>query len=371
MIALLQQERKFSSSSNDYSELEIFRQAVLKLRITSPRAALIERRALKRLIERARADDDKRKESIIAYLLHLLRKYSKLFRSEFSDDNDSQGSTPCSPTVQGSFEDCSGPIGNGHAFQRQLSKLSSFNFKTNSPRSGNLPMPPEELRCPISLKLMYDPVIISSGQTYERACIEKWLSDGHTTCPKTQQQLSHVSLTPNYCVKDLITRWCEHNEIPVPDGPPGSLDLNYWRLALSESEGLTRSTESVESCKFKGVMVVSPEESETTEILEENDELNIDSSGQEAHDKEVYMFERCQSFMAVLNDGKNLRTQLKVVEQIRVSLKDDEEARDFMGANGFVEALVRFLRLAVHEGNENAQGIGAMALFNLAVDNDR
>lgn len=371
VIALLQQERKFSSSSNDYSELEIFRQVVLKLHITSPRAALIERRALKRLIERARAEDDKRKESIIAYLLHLLRKYSKLFRSEFSDDNDSQGSTPCSPTVQGSFEDCSGPIGNGHAFQRQLSKLSSFNFRTNSPRSGNLPMPPEELRCPISLKLMYDPVIISSGQTYERACIEKWLSDGHTTCPKTQQQLSHVGLTPNYCVKDLITRWCEHNEIPVPDGPPGSLDLNYWRLALSESEGSTRSTESTESCKFKGVMVVSPEKSETTEILEENDVENLDSSGQEAHDKEVYMFERCQSFMAVLNEGENLRTQLKVVEQIRLSLKDDEETRDFMGANGFVEALVRFLRLAVHEGNENAEGIGAMALFNLAVDNDR
>ncbi|BAT97065.1 hypothetical protein VIGAN_09041400 [Vigna angularis var. angularis] len=33
-----------------------------------------------------------------------MRKYSKLFRSEFSDDNDSQGSQPCSPTVQRSLE---------------------------------------------------------------------------------------------------------------------------------------------------------------------------------------------------------------------------------------------------------------------------
>lgn len=372
VIALLQQERKFSSSSNDYSELEIFRQAVSKLHITSPRAALIERRALKKLIERARVEDDKRKESIIAYLLHLLRKYSKLFRSEFSDDNDSQGSTPCSPTVQGSFEDHSGPIGNGHAFQRQLSKLSSFNFKTNSPRSGNLPILPEEFKCPISLQLMYDPVIISSGQTYERACIEKWFSDGHTTCPKTQQQLSHLGLTPNYCVKDLIIRWCEHNGIPLPDGPPKSLDFNYWRLALSESEASnSRSMESIEPCKFKGVLVVSPEKSETTEIHEENNMKNLDSPSQEAHDKEVYMFERCESFMAVLNEGKNIKRQLKVVEQVRLLLKDDEEERDFMGANGFVEALMRFLRLAVHEGNDHAQGIGAMALFNLAVDNDR
>ncbi|KAL2559927.1 U-box domain-containing protein 45 [Forsythia ovata] len=100
IIALLQQGRKFNGNCNDNNELESFHQAASKLGITSSRAALRERRALKKLIERAQAEEDKRKESIVAYLLHLIRKYSKLFRSEFSDDNDSQGSTPCSPTVQ-------------------------------------------------------------------------------------------------------------------------------------------------------------------------------------------------------------------------------------------------------------------------------
>ena len=32
---------------------------------------------------------------------------------------------------------------------------------------------------------MSDPVIICSGQTYERVCIEKWFSEGNDTCPKT------------------------------------------------------------------------------------------------------------------------------------------------------------------------------------------
>ena len=104
LIALLQQGRKFSDS-NDSNELECFHLAATRLGITSSRTALTERRALKKLIERARAEEDKRKESIIAFLLHLMRKYSKLFRSEFSDDNDSQGSQPCSPTVQRSLED--------------------------------------------------------------------------------------------------------------------------------------------------------------------------------------------------------------------------------------------------------------------------
>lgn len=373
IVALLQQGKKFNNS-NDTNELECFHQAATKLGITSSRVALTERRALKKLIERARAEEDKRKESIVAYLLHLMRKYSKLFRSEIYDDNDSQGSTPCSPTVQGSVED-GGPGGNCHAFERHLSKLSSFNFKPNNKRSGQMIHPPEELRCPISLQLMYDPVIIASGQTYERICIEKWFSDGHSTCPKTQQKLSHLSLTPNYCVKGLIASWCEQNGVSVPDGPPESLDLNYWRLALSESESAnSRSMNSVGPCKLKGVKVVPLEESvimEEAGITEEAEENETEDLSCKPEVSELGVLDSYQNFLSVLNEGGDLRRKCKVVEQIRLLLKDDEEGRIFMGANGFVEALLRFLDSAVQEGNVLAQETGAMALFNLAVNNSK
>lgn len=366
VIALLQQDRKINSNSNDNYELEIFHQAASRLGITSSRAALTERRALKKLIDRARAEEDKRKESIVAYLLHLMRKYSKLFRSDFSDDNDSQGSAPCSPTVQGSSDEFSGSGVNGQAFDRQFSKLSSFNFKPGNRISGQMSVPPEELRCPISLQLMYDPVIISSGQTYERVCIEKWFSDGHTTCPKTQQKLPHLSLTPNYCVKGLIAGWCEQNGIPVPNLPPDSLDLNYWRLAMSESESTnSRSIGSIDSCKVKGVKVVPMEEG----TIEEHQLFEMeDISGQEC---EVDMFQRYKNLLDTLTKGEDITRKCQVVEQIRLLLKDDEEGRIFVGANGFVEALVQFLNSAVYEGHEKAQEVGAMALFNLAVNNDR
>lgn len=301
IIALLQQGRKFNDS-NDNNELESFHQAATRLGITSSRAALTERRALKKLIERARVEEDKRKESIVAYLLHLMRKYSKLFRSEMIDDNDSQGSTPCSPTVQCSFED-GVHNGNEHAFDRQLSKLCSFNFRPNNRRSGQMPLPPEELRCPISLQLMYDPVIIASGQTYERICIEKWLSDGHSTCPKTQQKLPHLCLTPNYCVKGLIASWCEMNGVSVPDSPPDSLDLNYWRLALSEESTNSKSNEIVRSCKLKEMKVVPLEVSGTIEESEYNDIENIYAQEDESG---TNVFERYQDFLNVLNEGENL-----------------------------------------------------------------
>lgn len=366
IIALLQQGRKFNG--NDNNELESFHQAATKLGITSSRAALRERRALKKLVERARAEEDKRKESIVAFLLHLIRKYSKLFRSELSDDNDSQGSTPCSPTVQGSFEYGIGAGGNIHAFDRQLSKLSSFNFKPNFRRSDQMPVPPEELRCPISLQLMHNPVIIASGQTYERICIEKWFSDGHNTCPKTQQELPHLGLTPNYCVKGLVASWCEQNGVPIPDGPPESLDLNYWRLALSESESAnSKSTGSIASCKFKGVKVVPLEDSG---IIEEAEGNEVDESAQE-DELQVNSLERYDDFLAILNEGEDFRKKCRVVEQIRHLLKDDEEIRIYMGANGFIEALLGFLECAVETGNEITQEIGTMALFNLGVNNNR
>ncbi|XP_044494011.1 U-box domain-containing protein 6-like [Mangifera indica] len=362
IITLLQQGGKFINS-NDKNELELFHQAASRLGITSSRASLTERRALKKLIERARVEEDKRKESIVAYLLHLMRKYSKLFRSEIMDDNDSQGSTPCSPTVQSSSEE------GGHAFDRQLSKLSAFNLKSNNRKSGQMPQAPEELRCPISLQLMYDPVIIASGQTYERICIEMWFNDGHSTCPKTQQKLPHLCLTPNYCVKGMIANWCEQNGISVPDRPPESLDLNYWRLALSESDSTnSRSIGSVSSCKLKEVKAVPVEDSGTIEDLEY---CELENEYAREKESELNILERYQNFLNVLNGEEDLRKKCSVVEQIRLFLKDDDEARNFVGANGFVEALLRFLEFAVHQRDSYAQEIGAMALFNLAVNNNR
>lgn len=83
-------------------------------------------------------------------------------------------------------------------------------------QKGGIPIPPD-FRCPLSLELMSDPVIVASGQTYERAYIQQWLDQGNTTCPKSRQTLSHLNLIPNYTVKALITTWCEGNGVSLPE----------------------------------------------------------------------------------------------------------------------------------------------------------
>ncbi|KAA8516440.1 hypothetical protein F0562_016733 [Nyssa sinensis] len=85
-----------------------------------------------------------------------------------------------------------------------------------SPNSPKSPVVPDDFRCPISLEFMKDPVIICTGQTYERACIKKWLEAGHLTCPKTGQKLYNTTLTPNYALCSLITNWCEANGVEPP-----------------------------------------------------------------------------------------------------------------------------------------------------------
>ncbi|KAL5709988.1 U-box domain-containing protein 14 [Ranunculus cassubicifolius] len=104
---------------------------------------------------------------------------------------------------------------------------------SNFVRHHRSPVIPDDFRCPISLELMKDPVIVSTGQTYERSCIQKWLDAGHRTCPKTQQTLVHTALTPNYVLKSLISQWCESNGVELPKNKGG---CKYSKSGTSASD---------------------------------------------------------------------------------------------------------------------------------------
>ncbi|KAK7278741.1 hypothetical protein RJT34_23777 [Clitoria ternatea] len=79
--------------------------------------------------------------------------------------------------------------------------------------------------CPISLEIMKDPVTVSTGITYDRHSIEKWLFSKNDTCPVTNQPLNHPDLTPNHTLRRLIQSWCTINaasgieRIPTPKPP--------------------------------------------------------------------------------------------------------------------------------------------------------
>lgn len=62
---------------------------------------------------------------------------------------------------------------------------------------------------------MRDPVIMSSGHTYDRSSIVQWINSGHHICPRSGQRLIHMALIPNYALKSLVHWWCHVNNIPL------------------------------------------------------------------------------------------------------------------------------------------------------------
>ncbi|XP_028792779.1 U-box domain-containing protein 1-like [Neltuma alba] len=95
-------------------------------------------------------------------------------------------------------------------------KSSDHSFSSlSSQMIPSAPNVPDEFRCPITLDLMRDPVIVSSGHTYDRISIAQWINSGHHTCPKSGQTLIHTALVPNYALKSLVQQWCHENNVPV------------------------------------------------------------------------------------------------------------------------------------------------------------
>lgn len=70
--------------------------------------------------------------------------------------------------------------------------------------------------CPLTLDVMNDPVMLNrTGQTYERAAIEGWLSN-HDTCPSSGVQLAgDHALVPNFALKNSIEEWKDRTGVAL------------------------------------------------------------------------------------------------------------------------------------------------------------
>ncbi|KAL5972911.1 hypothetical protein ACLOJK_039717 [Asimina triloba] len=92
---------------------------------------------------------------------------------------------------------------------------------------------PDDFKCPISLEIMSDPVILSSGHTFDRSSIQRWLDSGHSTCPITQLPLPpHPSLIPNHALRSLISNFTLASS---PKSPPFASPVSFLSSLSSPS----------------------------------------------------------------------------------------------------------------------------------------
>lgn len=193
---------------------------------------------------------------------------------------------------------------------------------------------PDDFKCPISLEIMSDPVILSSGHTFDRSSIQRWLDAGHRTCPITKLPLSEPpSLIPNHALRSLISNYTLVS-LPKPHTDPNPNSLIQTLVSVS----------SPLACK-----------------LDSLDQLGRlckrDSSARRR-------LTESGAVSAVLNcvNADDTSLQEKALHLLlNLSLDDDNKVG--LVAEGVVGKLVA----AVHSGNGDSRAVAATVLTSLAV----
>ncbi|KAL5220179.1 hypothetical protein ABZP36_024892 [Zizania latifolia] len=205
-------------------------------------------------------------------------------------------------------------------------------------------MIPNDFLCPITLAIMTDPVIVASGQTYERRNIQKWLDSGERTCPKMRQPLAHLSLAPNYALKNLILQWCEKNKVELqkrePD-PVAEQDERRGEDIPSLVEGLSSIHLDVQRKAVKKIRMLSKE-------CPENRTLIADSGGISA--------------LIGLLACPDKKVQENTVTSL-LNLSINESNKLLITRGGAIPLIIEILRNGSAEGQENS----AATLFSLSM----
>ncbi|XP_031476554.1 U-box domain-containing protein 7-like [Nymphaea colorata] len=362
IVAVLLQDTS-TSNATEISEMEVFQTAALKLHILSPKARLIERRCLKKLLDKYRGSDQK-KENIILFLLHLLKKHGRFVKDQHQESADDQ-SKELSTTCDCLYDRCRYKgDGTFHA-------VSCEEFKNHV---QCMPPAPDKFRCPLSLEIMHDPVVIASGQTYERAWIQKWFAEGHDICPKTGRKLPHLSVTPNDCLKDLISSWYVKHGIPKEEerirltpstschwdgscsSSASSIDISLEMPNFLAKKKTSRPTDEVDLSHISIGSSCSSFCSDSSSNLSfttlNYNSFKSSSLGSHRHG------------LLIKLSSPPLDSQHKAAADIKFLLEEHHDVCNSMLHNGYLEALLSFIKSASELSDLKSQCIGAQVLFS-------
>lgn len=202
---------------------------------------------------------------------------------------------------------------------------------------------PDDFKCPISLEIMSDPVILPSGHTFDRPNIQRWLDAGHRTCPLTKLPLpEHPSLIPNHALRSLISNYT----LPSPTQLHQHHQQEQQRRH-SQPQTLISTLTSINST--------------LESMLDSLDQLNR-------------LSKRDSAFRAKLTESGAVAAVLKCVDSDEPSLQEkaltlllnvslDDDNKVGLVAEGAIARIVAVLQ----GGSPNSRAVAATMLTSLAV----
>ncbi|KZV46408.1 U-box domain-containing protein 21-like [Dorcoceras hygrometricum] len=206
---------------------------------------------------------------------------------------------------------------------------------------------PNHFRCPISLDLMKDPVTLSTGITYDRESIEKWIEAGNVTCPITKKILRSIEPIPNHAIRQIIQDWCVENRsygverIPTPRVPISSHEV---KEVLTKIEDAIRRNDD-ESCLDFVSMIksLSKESDRNKRCVVSNGAGRVLSAAFDALSKRDPIHEHVA-----------LHEEILSMLMISLSSPLDEETRTNLSTSESLHYIVRFLRFGSLSSRRNA-----------------
>ncbi|OAY26371.1 hypothetical protein MANES_16G042400v8 [Manihot esculenta] len=219
---------------------------------------------------------------------------------------------------------------------------------------------PKDFCCPISLDLMRDPVIISTGQTYDRSSISRWVEEGHCTCPKTGQMLTNSRLVPNRALRNLIVQWCTAHGMPYE--PPENIDSS----AEAFSAALPTKA-ALEANRATAALLIQQlaDGSQVAKTIAAREIRLLAKTGKE---NRAFIAEAgaIPHLHKLLSSTNPIAQENSVTAMLNLSIYDKNKSR-IMDEDGCLGSIVEVLRLGLTiEARENA----AATLFSLSAVHD-
>ncbi|KAM0943124.1 putative U box domain, armadillo-like helical, Zinc finger, RING/FYVE/PHD-type [Dioscorea sansibarensis] len=284
----------------------------------------------------------------------------------------------------------------------------SFHRSPPAPSSPSLspatppppPLPPQEFLCPISSALMADPVIIPSGQSFERAAIQacKDLSLFPPTLLPSIHSPSSLLLIPNSALQAAILRWCDLSGHPRPlplssdsaldlvrclfdgDRDPSPVAPKNPTIDSSSSRYSPRSSSSLSSYSSSSSCssseIAAADDSLRDEILsklkdpriseQESALISLRRATRESPDRRISLC--TPTLLAALRPllGSRYRTIQSNAVAALVNLSLEQRNKVPVVRSGAVPALVEVLRCGHDEARDHAAG----AIFSLSLEDD-
>lgn len=360
MRELLQQGPSTSDNdSKESSDIKSLQFAAARLHITSATTIIAERRSIRKLLQKV-GPKDETKKVILKNLLYLLVKYGKSIIGEQVEV----------------YTHCEEPVATENSGHDSLcihhvksdTYVNHDQYETRASELGRV-APPEEYTCPISLRLMYDPVVIASGETYERMWIQKWFNEGNVTCPKTKKKLSHMASTPNIALKELISKWCKNNGVSITDPSRQAEDIHSWEASITSIRSFGSSMNGLNlPMDFSNMSLGSIDTSYNSDSSHVKAGHGLNSMLVKTRDGSHRRQSHSQIHDTYLMSLSKLHehqwdSQCQVIEDMKIDFTSNDQVFISVSLENFIDPLVRFLSIAYDKHDTKALRGGCKLLL--------